>query len=1147
MSSHYLVLPTELIKTTIQSLTLNHSYKYDDCYHVTRFSWVLKIIFFLIFRDHPQLRNKGKTNAPTMADGFPSGSEDSVMNSTGVTETPGADMFCQENRGTHNINHNNNNINKSVVEASEEYMEASAVSTPPVLRPPRKALAFSIDSIMQRTTPTKSDTPFGVEKICCDNHSLKSLDLSMQHHQQQEGDEENIYVDDASPPTPSTTPPASPELRQHTTSYCDVSCPPRPASAENFHKSSHLLQVAHGRHSTENQVKLSQFNTGHGTTNPIKTHHHLTTFDHDESRDLYAKHQHLTEALDNNNKLFRPEPHSHRLPSSPSSLSSPSPRSGEQALSPCCGEKSQSHPELCNVDRSRSPPRDANSPNSKGAQSPSPLTAFSQPRRSPEAVAHDMISKPDSTGIHGSDANANNCLPVGHSLSSSRGSNPSAHAFVRYTRQDRGNEKNKAYGSDLQAGSGHHSTQHQHQHPIVGGLPFPHPHSHPHLNLALLPPGHPASLAHPTTQIPHPHPPPHLLSGQPLPQDLREHLSQMYSSMFAHPATLMAAAAAAAVSTNTATSAFNGNSKHHKLSDSSSMRSDSNPGLIPSALEEYLLRSGVMGAQHPWLNPALLNQLPPMPGLTSPPGIPGIPPSANNLFHAMKQSQLYQNLLRAGVDQRESTNAHHAQHTNNNNNLKQSYDSHNIKGSLNTNSQPKSLHSFGHANGLSQQPPLSHVNSDPVYREARRPMPGQSLTLAVPPAPNSDRVSNPSLSPDSSSRPYLGFSDRARDGGDRGDDGAVMQDREEGEEEQGLDLSSPGGSTGATHNTNVSSSTYNHHDNADNQDDDMDNDQKSPHSKKHGAVVGKSQKLFTCPECGKVFNAHYNLTRHMPVHTGARPFVCKVCGKGFRQASTLCRHKIIHTSEKPHKCATCGKAFNRSSTLNTHMRIHQGYKPYVCEFCGKGFHQKGNYKNHKLTHSAEKQYKCSICNKAFHQIYNLTFHMHTHNDKKPYTCHVCGKGFCRNFDLKKHMRKLHEGAQMILGSPGSRNGDRVGGGGGASGVRGGGDANAPRRGGEILTSPSPNSQSPSLSRTTSSTGTSPSHSHAHSGLGTPPHAHAHAQFFPGQAAFNNSAFLSRPTPLFAQHQALACQRRLLSPYMVGPNAASILHKISSIM
>ncbi|XP_026532664.1 fez family zinc finger protein 2 [Notechis scutatus] len=177
-----------------------------------------------------------------------------------------------------------------------------------------------------------------------------------------------------------------------------------------------------------------------------------------------------------------------------------------------------------------------------------------------------------------------------------------------------------------------------------------------------------------------------------------------------------------------------------------------------------------------------------------------------------------------------------------------------------------------------------------------------------------------------------------------------------------------------------------------------------------GTSADGKPKNFTCEVCGKVFNAHYNLTRHMPVHTGARPFVCKVCGKGFRQASTLCRHKIIHTQEKPHKCNQCGKAFNRSSTLNTHIRIHAGYKPFVCEFCGKGFHQKGNYKNHKLTHSGEKQYKCSVCSKAFHQIYNLTFHMHTHNDKKPFTCLTCGKGFCRNFDLKKHVRKLHDPA-----------------------------------------------------------------------------------------------------------------------------------------
>lgn len=92
--------------------------------------------------------------------------------------------------------------------------------------------------------------------------------------------------------------------------------------------------------------------------------------------------------------------------------------------------------------------------------------------------------------------------------------------------------------------------------------------------------------------------------------------------------------------------------------------------------------------------------------------------------------------------------------------------------------------------------------------------------------------------------------------------------------------------------------------------------------------INNGEKVFKCNECGKCFNAHYNLTRHMPIHTGVRPFVCKICGKGFRQASTLCRHKIIHTEEKPHKCNVCGKSFNRSSTLNTHMRIHVGYKPW---------------------------------------------------------------------------------------------------------------------------------------------------------------------------------------------------------------------------
>ena len=32
--------------------------------------------------------------------------------------------------------------------------------------------------------------------------------------------------------------------------------------------------------------------------------------------------------------------------------------------------------------------------------------------------------------------------------------------------------------------------------------------------------------------------------------------------------------------------------------------------------------------------------------------------------------------------------------------------------------------------------------------------------------------------------------------------------------------------------------------------------------------TNNKQRTYPCNECGKIFNAHYNLTRHMPVHTG---------------------------------------------------------------------------------------------------------------------------------------------------------------------------------------------------------------------------------------------------------------------------------------
>lgn len=55
--------------------------------------------------------------------------------------------------------------------------------------------------------------------------------------------------------------------------------------------------------------------------------------------------------------------------------------------------------------------------------------------------------------------------------------------------------------------------------------------------------------------------------------------------------------------------------------------------------------------------------------------------------------------------------------------------------------------------------------------------------------------------------------------------------------------------------------------------------------------------LYTCGECGRVYNSKYSLKRHKRFECGKEPsYQCNVCKRKFHQKSSLNRHlKFLHT------------------------------------------------------------------------------------------------------------------------------------------------------------------------------------------------------------------------------------------------------------